>query len=93
MTMTNDAFIRAKDASGNSLAVFCPMDANGKTVMLYGSDKMLFQNRSDVTAMELRNDLTSLFKNHMHIEAANAELRIKGTSAADSCSIMFSTAS
>ena len=91
LTMGVDDFIRAKDASGNSLAVFCPMDANGKTVMLYGSDKMLFQNRSNVTAMELRNDLTSLFKNHMHLEAANPEIRIKGTSAADQPSILFST--
>ena len=91
MTMTNDAFIRAKDSSNNSLAVFCPIDANNRTVMLYGSDKMLFQNRSNATACELRNDLTSLFTNHMHLDAANAELRIKGTSAADACSIKMST--
>ena len=85
-----DGVIKGKSTTGVEENCLFPRFQNA-TYLRYGSLGFQMQNNSSTAALNINNDLTAHFKNHVHIDATSPELRLLGATDSDTASIKFST--
>jgi hypothetical protein len=93
LNFDNFGSLKAATSTGTLQSFMRGRDNNDNTVIYYGSGGLRFENSSSEYAFSMFQDKTSVFNNHIYLNAADAELRIKGESASDACSVKFSTPS